>query len=266
MIILLFSYLRTKHEMIFLPRYRHLVRQETKNIVSRHQNNYHSLIPSSNPKADLETPEWETVIVEGEKKYRIKRAELDAPFWGWLRPAWHDFKVELKLWDKSGAKKKRDERCVSPLRINSTGGSPGVAGASTDMSTETKLTRSILKTLGLDAYTMLEFLRLFRWLFALISIFVAIPLLCANYFINTQTEYGSTSLSLAEGSETTGVSFNNMTSVIGDLQLYTAANIKGDGLWVHVMAEWAVTLLVLLQGTSRSFFHLRLDGRASTDP
>lgn len=98
---------------------------------------------------------------------------------------------------------------------------------------------------------MLEFLRLFRWLFALISVFVAIPLLCANYFINTRTEYGSTSLTVNAGNNGTassGLQLNNMTSVIGDLQLYTAANIKGDGLWVHVMADFAVTLLVVLQG------------------
>jgi hypothetical protein len=98
---------------------------------------------------------------------------------------------------------------------------------------------------------MLEFLRLFRWLFALISVFVAIPLLCANYFINTRTEYGSTSLTVDSGNNGTassGLQLNNMTSVIGDLQLYTAANIKGDGLWVHVMADFAVTLLVVLQG------------------
>jgi hypothetical protein len=103
---------------------------------------------------------------------------------------------------------------------------------------------------------MLEFLRLFRWLFALISVFVAIPLLCANYFINTQTRYGSTSVTLdsgnGNGTDTTGVQLNNMTSVIGDLQLYTAANIKGDGLWVHIMADFAVTLLVVLQGAYTS--------------
>ena len=225
--------------MLYLPRYRQLVDKELLIHDSRMAGNYHALIPSSDPKKDLEVLEWQTTVIDGQERVGVRQSELRAPFLGWLRPAFHDFTSELKFWNSEGTKK-RDERYVFWL----------LAGRR-----EGELTSSILKTLGLDAFTMLEFLRLFRWLFALISVFVAVPLLCANYFINTQTKYGSTSLSLDSNGNSTGpsgheagVSLNNMTSVIGDLQLYTAANIKGDGLWVHVMAEWAVTLLVLLQG------------------
>lgn len=106
----------------------------------------------------------------------------------------------------------------------------------------------MLRTLGMDAFTILEFLRMLRWLFALVTVFVAAPLLAANYFINTQTSYGSQTDVAANATDS--MDGNNMTSVIGDLQLYTAANITGNGLWVHVSAEIAVTLIVILQGQS----------------
>ena len=105
----------------------------------------------------------------------------------------------------------------------------------------------MLDYLGLDAFTFLEFLRLLRWLFALITVFVALPLICANYFINTRTDWGSTTTSTSGGSDS-DIQAQNLTSAIGDLQLFTAANITGNGLWVHISAEFAVTMIVFLQG------------------
>lgn len=105
----------------------------------------------------------------------------------------------------------------------------------------------MLDYLGLDAFTFLEFLRLLRWLFALITVFVALPLICANYFINTQTDWGSTTTAITTSSES-GMQAQNLTSAIGDLQLFTAANITGNALWVHISAEMAVTMIVFLQG------------------
>lgn len=101
----------------------------------------------------------------------------------------------------------------------------------------------LLIYLGLDAFTFLEFLRLLRWLFALITIFVALPLLCANYFINTRTEWGS-----SQSSSTSQMIGGNVTSAIGDLQLFTAANITGNAWWVHISAEFIVTMIVAMQG------------------
>jgi hypothetical protein len=91
---------------------------------SRRQGNYHALIPSSDPKKDLEKEELEYEVADagtgggrgeadkGGGRVRLKHVEEEAPFLGWLRPAWHDFKVELKFWNSEGAKQ-RDERYVS---------------------------------------------------------------------------------------------------------------------------------------------------------
>lgn len=40
----------------------------------------------------------------------------------------------------------------------------------------------------------------------------------------------------------------NVTSAIGDLQLFTAANITGNAWWVHISAEFIVTMIVAMQG------------------
>lgn len=103
----------------------------------------------------------------------------------------------------------------------------------------------MLESLGLDAFAFLEHLRLLRWLFALITVFVALPLLFANYFINTRTDWGSTIVDTTHALSATG---SNLTTAIGDLQLFNAANITGNALWVHISAELAVTMIVFLQG------------------
>lgn len=76
------------------------------------------------------------------------------------------------------------------------------------------------------------------------TVFVALPLLCANYFINTRTEWGSARDTLNTGSGTSG----NLTTALGDLQLFTAANITGNAWWVHISAEFVVTMIVVMQG------------------
>lgn len=220
--------------MIYLARYRHLVAQEVELPPGARENGlWAPLIPSSDPKRDLYKLQHSKL--NGSDKAVIKQDEMDAPFLGWLRCAWNDFWVELNLF-KRGRTKARDERCVDRE------GSAELPNA--------ELTCRLLRTLGLDAFTILEFLRLLRWLFALITVFVACPLLAANYFINTRTEFGSTARDMSANQTAVEAGGNNMPSIIGDLQLYTAANITGNGLWVHVSAEIAVTLIVILQGAS----------------
>ena len=107
---------------------------------------------------------------------------------------------------------------------------------------------------GLDAVTYLQFLRLLRWLFLTISLFAALPLTLANYYMNTRTEYGSlnTQNSTDLSGATTGPSSNsttsNSTSLLDNMQILTAANITGEGLWVQIGFEWIVTCFVLLYG------------------
>jgi len=102
---------------------------------------------------------------------------------------------------------------------------------------------------------------LIRWLFLTITICAALPLAIANYYLNTHTEFGS-DLSPAETSAELG---NTMKAVDGEeagkmaknllnnMLVFTAANIKGNGLWVHIGCEYAVTGLVILFGEFRFF-------------
>lgn len=99
-IILLFSRYRTRKPLIFLPRYRQLVAKELLVHKLRRKGNYHALIPSSDPKKDLEKDELEYELVNaacgtgsankgqervkgngaGSSKVRLKHAEEAAPF------------------------------------------------------------------------------------------------------------------------------------------------------------------------------------------
>jgi hypothetical protein len=118
-----------------------------------------------------------------------------------------------------------------------------------------------LALLGLDAASMQQFLRLLRWLFTYITILVALPLTCANYYLNMYTTYGhSTTTSSSsvsskrstDSSSTTTTTGSNSTfsstsaGLLDNMQLFTAANITGNGLYVHIMFEWIITCLVIL--------------------
>ena len=78
-------------------------------------------------------------------------------------------------------------------------------------------------------------------------IFVALPLTCANYYINTQTTYGSTHSNSTSSDQSPGASND---SLLDNMQLFTAANITGNGLYVHIMFEWIATCLVIIFGES----------------
>ena len=128
---------------------------------------------------------------------------------------------------------------------------------------------------GLDALTYIQFLRMLRWLFACTSVFVAIPLAVANYYLNTETSYGSTAAGPASqaSNTTSGTPTGNLTAtaesaatLLDNLQLFTAANITGNGLWVHIGFEWIVSCLVVAFGELETVgapqAHLNLSGRS----
>lgn len=104
----------------------------------------------------------------------------------------------------------------------------------------------MLRLVGLDAVTYLQFLRLLRWLFTAITVVVAVPLILSNYFLNTTSSYGIHPASFANVTATIGGI--KSTAVVGDLQIISAGNIKGNGLYVHIMFELIVTLLVIVFG------------------
>lgn len=92
-----------------------------------------------------------------------------------------------------------------------------------------------------------------RWLFVTISIFCALPLIFANYHLNTKTVYGSSSTDPDDVSNSTNSADEAKEmakSMLDNMQLFSAANIKGQGLWVHIGMEWIVTGIILAFGGS----------------
>lgn len=100
---------------------------------------------------------------------------------------------------------------------------------------------------GLDAVTYLQFLRLLRWLFTCIAVLVALPLTCANYYINTRTDWGSTDSDKPAPHKERAVPTES-TGLLSNMQLLTAANIKGNGLYAHIGFGMIISLLVVFFG------------------
>lgn len=87
----------------------------------------------------------------------------------------------------------------------------------------------------------LQFLRLLRWLFTAISIFTSIPLLIANYRLNTSTDADPTNTGAVNGSQL-------------DLKVFTAANVKGNDVLVHIGFQLIIFILVALFSESGSCY------------
>lgn len=111
---------------------------------------------------------------------------------------------------------------------------------------------------GLDAMVYLLFLRLLKYLFSAVSVLAGL-LAITNYYLNTQTVYGSTSTISSYGGEDSVAKRNdissssseaspNITSIIDNPQLLTAANVTSNGLLVHISFEWIVTMLIVVFG------------------
>lgn len=99
--------------------------------------------------------------------------------------------------------------------------------------------------------------------------------MCANYYINMQTVYGSSTIVSSDNS----TSDSNVTErphkrsggVVTDvpgladysgwmqtLPLLTIDNIEAGGLWVHIAFEWIITMtVVLLSECSAGAFRVR---------
>ncbi|WVQ98508.1 hypothetical protein IAU59_005634 [Kwoniella sp. CBS 9459] len=135
------------------------------------------------------------------------------------------------------------------------------------MDLETDFSGSSATTAGLDAVVYLVFVRVLKYLFACISV-LSILLATANYYINTQTAYGGTSAlstSITTSSTATNetnkspeLSGKNETNILDNPQLLTAANIKSNGLVVHISFEIIVTLLIIVLVLKASSHHLAL--------
>ncbi|WWD15750.1 hypothetical protein CI109_100172 [Kwoniella shandongensis] len=188
---------------------------------------------------------------------------------GWLRPAWEDTMIELRSllarmpfcgsrFTRSGNVDNGKETAQS-LHGDISEGVPKKPKTLFEQDLQ------MLWALGLDATVYILFLRLLKYLFSAISI-LAILLAIANYYINTQTSFGSTSsLTLDSGNSTTTSSSgssdgstSNTTSILANPQLLTAANVTSNGLIVHIAFELIVTLLVIVFVARSSGHHLKL--------
>ncbi|KIR76877.1 hypothetical protein I305_06186 [Cryptococcus gattii E566] len=114
----------------------------------------------------------------------------------------------------------------------------------------------------------LLFLRLLKYLFSAVSVLAGL-LAITNYYLNTQTVYGSTSTISSYGGEDSVAKRNdissssseaspNITSIIDNPQLLTAANVTSNGLLVHISFEWIVTMLIVVFVLKASAHHLKL--------
>ena len=103
--------------------------------------------------------------------------------------------------------------------------------------------------------TYIQYLRMLRWLFTCLSCFVAIPLALANYYLNSGGTIDTTSAKDIASTAASQVAENgaqNVTDLLDNLQLFTAAGITGNALWVHIGFEWVISSLVLAFGECTS--------------
>ncbi|KAK8869973.1 hypothetical protein IAR55_000543 [Kwoniella newhampshirensis] len=281
LIVLLYSLVRNRLKLIYLPRLKMLKP---------------SLTPAEKEKAkalmaELTKEEYGRIRKSEEERNRgrvtffpeqgngsgvwMARVPNNPPgFGGWLRPAWDDTTLELRSlirWSFRGGK--GDYHGEAGVQNAS---EEGLKSDKPEVKDKPKTLfeqdLQLLWALGLDATIYLLFLRLLKYLFSSIS-FLAILLAIANYYINTQTSFGGTSAltpgtdascdnsaALSEGSGGGSGSGNvtSSTSIISNPQLLTAANVTSNGLIVHIAFELMVTLLVIVFVARSSGHHLKL--------
>lgn len=110
--------------------------------------------------------------------------------------------------------------------------------------------------------TFINFLHLLRWLFLAITIIIAIPLTLITYYINNDTPYGSTNTNttILGGSDNANLT---ISKDLLNIQVFTAANIIGDGLYVYIVLSGFISLIVVIFG--RSFPVVTTKGTSMTN-
>ncbi|WVQ64266.1 uncharacterized protein L199_002428 [Kwoniella botswanensis] len=261
LILLLYSTVRLKWRRIYLPRWK--LRKPSQPREEKEEDRLRLAQMSKRGQKEYlkkkfkEEPEYYPGFIKkkhpgDEKGYRWVEKEDDgvwsgkapkAPisFFGWVRPNWEDTMTELMAILPKGFC-----CCWSVLGLRFCVQKRGQKTRKTILEQDIKG----LRMLGLDAVIYLMFLRLLKYLFAVISV-LAVCMAFANYYINTKTIYGSTNaLSSSSSNDSTDNDTKsdngNMTNVIDNPNLLTAANIKSNGLLVHVSFEIIVTMLVII--------------------
>ncbi|WWD06376.1 hypothetical protein V865_004466 [Kwoniella europaea PYCC6329] len=261
LILLLYSTVRLKWRRIYLPRWK--LRKPSQPREEKEENRLRLAQMSKRGQKEYlvkkfkEEPEYYPGFIKkkdpgDEKGYRWVEKEDDgvwsgkapkAPisYFGWIKPNWEDTMTELMA-----ILPKWFCCCWSVLGLRFCVWKRGQKKRKTILEQDIKG----LKMLGLDAVIYLMFLRLLKYLFAAISV-LAVCMAFANYYINTETIYGSTNALSSSSSNNptandTKSDNGNMTNIIDNPNLLTAANIKSNGLLVHVSFEIIVTMLVII--------------------
>ncbi|WVF72425.1 hypothetical protein IAT40_007240 [Kwoniella sp. CBS 6097] len=204
-------------------------------------------------------PEYYPTYPNEDGKWISRAPKAAYGFFEWMKPGFKEILIELKA--------------VIPSWLRRIGGEKNKKETHKDEKREEaeipKLPRTIfehdvktLYLLGLDAVVYLLFIRVLKYLFASISI-LSVLLATANYYINTQTSYGGTSamsssITTSNNDKSAKLSEKNETNILDNPQLLTAANIKSNGLVVHISFEIIVTLLVIVFVLKASSHHLAL--------
>ncbi|WVR05018.1 hypothetical protein IAU60_002030 [Kwoniella sp. DSM 27419] len=262
---LLYSYIRRRWKIIYQPRVKLRKVSSTPSEKAANMDQFHlerkergltgpvsdKEIKEWRRKKHLSKPEWYPPGDDepGHWSSRAPRAEIG--FLEWIVPSLRETSVEIMSiipkWCRPGL-----------WRVKPNLGGAARAGQKDTATTVLEQDVKLLRMLGLDAVVYLLFLRLLKYLFATISV-LSVFLALSNYYINTQTPYGST-VKASSNNTVNGSSPQVKTSsnIIDNPQLLTAANIKSNGLIVHISFEIVVTLLVMVFALKASAHHLEL--------
>ncbi|WRT66921.1 uncharacterized protein IL334_003886 [Kwoniella shivajii] len=257
--LLLYSALRLRWKRIYLPRLK--LRKPSRPIKEKNEDKIKmAKMDTATKKAYiskkfLEEPDYYPKGENDDGLWISRAPKAAISVFGWLRPSWEETKLECRsmlphwfTW------------CWSFMK--SLLGDEGKKNAS-NRPTILEQDVHLLKMIGLDGVLYLMFLRLLKYLFSSISIF-AILLAFANYYINTETIYGSTNASTSSNQNNSTIDSSsiddkaNVTNIVDNPNLLTAVNVKSNGLLVHISFEIMVTLLVIIFVLKASAHHLRL--------
>ncbi|WWC61343.1 uncharacterized protein I303_103924 [Kwoniella dejecticola CBS 10117] len=274
LILLLYSCVRLKWRRIYLPRLKlrkpgntEYEKAEKKTLEDKYRNDQSSLretLGNLMKKRYEEEPDyfpgfirndsgkWQEVECNG--RWTGKAPKAPITFFGWIRPNWEETKVEIMA--------------IIPKWFCCCWSFIGVRWFVTDRGERKRMTildQDIKSLKMIDAVIYLMYLRLLKYLFLAISIF-ATMLAFANYYINTETIYGSTNALFTNPKMTNSTNDDhsshknggNITNIIENPNLLTAANITSNGLIVHISFEILVTMLVIIFVWKASKHHHRL--------
>ncbi|WVQ78130.1 hypothetical protein IAT38_000211 [Cryptococcus sp. DSM 104549] len=264
-ILLLYSFARHRWKLIYLPRLKirkpsRTAQEKAKEAedLKEMKNDKKREVYLQALKEERNKPAYFPVGDNEPGRWIARAPRSEKGFLGWLKPTWKETMVEifsaLPKWC-----------CLFNTGIGNHDPEKGI-GKKKSRPNLFDQDLKLLHMLGLDAMVYLLFIRLLKYLFSAIALLAGL-LAVTNYYLNTQTAYGSTSAvnpstdsddDLSRRATSNSSSTKDSTSVIDNPQLLTAANVTSNGLLVHISFEWIVTLMVVVFVLKASAHHLKL--------